>query len=123
MEKDSLEYQIIGAAMEVHRILGPGFLESIYQQALLKELTIRNLTVDTEISVDILYKDTVIGRHRLDLLVSGIILELKCVSRIADVHIAQALSYLKATQLDLALILNFGESGLSWRRVVKRRLP
>ena len=108
--------------MEVHSLLGPGFLESIYKHALLHELRLRGLETKTEVEVHIFYKDHHIGKHRLDLLVGDtVIVEIKGVSAINDVHIAQALSYLKATNLELALILNFGGSSLSWKRLIKSR--
>jgi GxxExxY protein len=118
----ALTEQIIGAAMEVHNHLGPGFLESLYKYALLYELHLRGLTTETELEVQISYKDHPIGKHRLDVVVNDkVIIELKAVSGINDVHIAQALSYLTATRLELALVLNFGEPRLSWKRLIKSR--
>ena len=112
--------QVIGAAMEVHRVLGPGFLESIYHRALVHELKLRGLNVETERAIDIRYKDARVGVHRLDLIVeTSVVVELKAVSNIADAHVAQVLSYLKATRLQVALILNFGGPSLVWRRVVR----
>ena len=112
--------QIIGAAMEVHHLLGPGFLESIYQRALLHELKLRRLDVQTERRIDIVYKNLLVGVHRLDLIVQKcVVIELKAVSSITDVHRAQAISYLKATGLEVALILNFGEASLTFKRVVR----
>jgi GxxExxY protein len=117
-----LTYDIIGAAMEVHSLLGPGFLESIYKHALLHELHLRGVDARTEVEVHISYKEHHIGKHRIDILVgNSVIVEIKGVSAINDVHIAQALSYLKATNLELALILNFGGSSLSWKRLIKSR--
>ena len=90
--------------MEVHRHLGPGFLESIYKHALLYELELRNLSRKTEFEVHIAYKDRPVGKHRLDIIVEEtVIAELKAVSAFNEVHMAQALSYLKATDLELAL--------------------
>jgi GxxExxY protein len=115
-----LTHQIIGAAMEVHKLLGPGFMEAIYQRALLYELDLRGLPVQTESAVEISYKGHCIGKHRMDLIVCNrVIIELKAVTAIGDIHLAQALSYLKASGLQLALILNFGEPSLKWRRVAK----
>jgi GxxExxY protein len=106
--------------MEVHSHLGPGYIESIYQRALLPELTVRGLSVQTESHIEILYKGYPVGKHRMDLVVCDlVIVELKAVTGIGEVHLAQALSYLKASGLQLALILNFGEPKLTWRRVVK----
>ena len=120
MVPPELTHRIIGSAMEVHNFLGPGFIESIYQHALLHELALQGLPAETERRIDILYKDELVGKHRLDVIVSGlVVVELKAVSGIADFHLAQALSYLKASHLELALILNFGEPRLRWKRVVK----
>jgi GxxExxY protein len=110
--------QIIGAAMEVHRLLGPGFLESIYQRALVRELRFRRLCVQTEVQIAIPYKGASVGLHRLDLVVeNSVVVELKAATALAEVHRAQVLSYLKATGLEVGLILNFGERSLIWKRV------
>jgi GxxExxY protein len=117
---EDLTQEIIGAAMEVHRTLGPGFLESIYRNALLQELQQRNVWLQAERDVPVLYKNHLVGRHRLDLVVENrVIVELKAISGISDVHFAQVLSYLKATNLHLALILNFGGPRLTWKRLAK----
>jgi GxxExxY protein len=105
--------------MEVHRTLGTGFLESIYRNALLHELHLRGLSTKSEFEVQVPYKDLVVGKHRLDIVVEDlVIIELKAVSQIIDIHIAQAISYLRATGLDIALITNFGEQSLSWKRLI-----
>ncbi len=110
---DELTEKIIGAAIEVHRILGPGLLESIYQEALRHELGLRGLRVQRQVEVDVHYKGIVIKGQRLDLLVeSQVVVELKAVSRLPEVAVAQTLSYLKATGLKRALLLNFGEQRL-----------
>ncbi|MCC7474013.1 MAG: GxxExxY protein [Pirellulales bacterium] len=105
---EQIAYSIIGAAIEVHRILGPGFLESVYQEALLHELALRGFKVERELSLRIPYTDIVIANQRVDLLVENrIIVELKCVEDIAPIHEAILLSYLKTTKLRLGLLLNF----------------
>jgi GxxExxY protein len=120
MQHSELTQEVIGSAMEVHKVLGPGFLETIYQRALLRELVVRGLTVESERPIEILYKGHTVGKHRLDIIVANaVVVELKAVNSIADVHLAQALSYLKASRLNVALILNFGEPRLTWKRVVK----
>src|SRR5713226_6588494 len=107
--------------MEVHRALGPGFLESIYRNALLHELRLRNMSTKAEIEVQVAYKDLIVGRHRLDMLVEDdVIIELKAISGINDIHIAQVLSYMKATRLEIGLIINFGEESLVWKRLIKK---
>ena len=108
--------------MEVHNRLGPGFLESIYKHALLHELGLREVSTETEREVEVLYKDFPVGRHRLDIVVEQtVILELKAINGINDLHKAQALSYLAATGLELALIINFGQPQLVWKRLIKSR--
>jgi len=110
---DELTGTIIGAAIEVHRVLGPGLLESIYEEALCHELSLRGLAAKRQVEVDVVYKDQIIKGQRLDLLVEGeVVVELKCVSRLPEVAQAQTLSYLKATRLKRALLINFGEKRL-----------
>lgn len=106
---DELTEKIIGAAIEVHQILGPGLLESIYEEALAHELVMREIQVERQVAVDVRYKDTVIKGQRLDLLVAGeVIVELKSVGNLPEVAMAQTLSYLRATGLKRALLINFG---------------
>jgi len=106
--------------MEVHRTLGPGFVESIYRNALARELHLKGLSLESEREVPVSYKNQVVGRHRLDLVVENrVIVELKAASVIVDVHLAQALSYMKATNLELSLIVNFGGPRLAWKRLIK----
>jgi GxxExxY protein len=107
-EDNTLTYAIIGAAMEVHRALGPGFPESVYEQALCVEMRLRNISFIRQAEVRAIYKGEVVGSGRSDVLVDGaIVLELKAVDAISPVHIAQALSYLRMTGYQLALIFNF----------------
>jgi GxxExxY protein len=117
----TLTGQIIGAAMEVHRALGPGFIESIYHRALVHELGLRGLSYETEVEIAVRYKNQLIGQHRLDIVVKTVIIELKAVSAIVDIHVAQTLSYLKATNMEVALIMNFGLPSLTWKRLIKSR--
>jgi GxxExxY protein len=108
-EKDELTEQIIGAAIEVHRILGPGLLESIYEEALAVELNLRGIACQQQVEVDVVYKGHVIKGQRLDLLVAGqVVVETKSVAKLPDVAMAQVLSYLKTTGLKRGLLLNFG---------------
>lgn len=110
---DKLTEQIIGAAIEVHRILGPGLLESIYEEALCYELSLRRITFERQKEVDVIYKDKVIKGQRLDLIVNNeVIVEIKSVRKLEDIFTAQVLSYLKSTGLKRALLINFGESRL-----------
>jgi GxxExxY protein len=107
-EDEELAHKIIGAAIEVHRLLGPGFLEAVYEKALMHELRLRGLTAEKQKDILVPYKDIQIEGQRLDLLVGGrVILELKAVSELHPLHQAQLLSYLKATGLRLGLLINF----------------
>lgn len=106
---DELTDKIIGASIEVHRILGPGLLESIYEEALCIELELRGMVAQRQRDLDVIYKGRTIKGLRIDLLVEDqVIVELKSVSKLPDVAIAQVLSYLKATGLKRALLINFG---------------
>jgi GxxExxY protein len=118
-EFEDLSGKIIGAAIEVHRELGPGFLESIYEEALKVDLDEHGLRYECQKEVEVRYLGVVVGIHRLDLVVEGkIIIELKAISDLADIHFAQLRSYLKATGLKVGLLLNFGKPTLEVRRVV-----
>jgi len=120
MQSEALTHEIIGAAMEVHKCLGPGFLESIYKQALLHELRLKGIGASSEVEVAVQYKNCVVGKHRLDFLVDGkVVVELKAIAGIAPVHLAQTLSYLKATGAGVGLVINFGEPSLRWKRLLK----
>ena len=107
-ELNDASREIIGAAIEVHRHLGPGLLENIYEQALVHELCLRGMTLQQQVPVSIAYKDLDITGQRLDLLVDpGVIVELKAVKMIKDIHSAQLMGYLKSTGLRLGLLINF----------------
>jgi GxxExxY protein len=121
IEKE-LSYKIIQAAFEVHNQLGPGFLESIYEEAMRQELCSRGHQVETQKRVLVKYKGKPIGEHVLDMVIDEkIILELKTVTAIAPIHKQQALSYLKATDLQLAIVINFGALRVQSERVVNTR--
>src|SRR5947209_1365702 len=106
---DELTDKIIGAAIEVHRCLGPGLLESIYEQALCIEMELRGLRVERQKELDVIYKGHIIKGLRIDLLVdTQVVVELKSVGNLPEVATAQVLSYLKATALKRGLLINFG---------------
>jgi GxxExxY protein len=113
---DPLTEKIIGAAIEVHRVLGPGLLESVYEQALCHEFDLREIKYVRQAHVEFVYKDKVIKDQRIDLLVEDngdrAVVDLKSLSRLPDVATAQLLSYLKATGLKRGLLINFGEKRL-----------
>lgn len=105
---DRIAHAVIGAAIEVHRMLGPGYLESVYETALAVELSIRQIDHQRQVPIAVLYKDQSVGEGRLDLLVENLlIIELKAVESLLPIHHAQVVSYLKATQLQLGLLINF----------------
>ena len=106
------------AAFEVHDVLGPGFAERLYEEALSYELERHAIPFERQKAVSVRYKDRVIGTHRLDLVVDGkIILELKAVSELNDIFKRQTLSYLKATGLKLGILINFGTPRVQYIRI------
>jgi len=107
-ELDRLAHAVIGAAIEVHRLLGPGFLESVYEEALCVELQLRGIPFTRQPIVSVDYKNHIVGEGRLDLLVGDVlIVELKAVDALAPIHTAQVISYLKTTGHQLGLLINF----------------
>jgi GxxExxY protein len=119
LEYEGLTEQIIGAAIEVHRRLGPGFLESIYEKALLIELKKRGVRVGDQVEIAIVYDGVEVGRHRLDLFVDNtIVVELKAIKNLEDVHFAIVRSYLKAVGRKHGLLLNFAKVTLEVKRVI-----
>jgi len=110
---ESLAHEVIGAAIEVHREIGPGFPEGVYQNALGYELELRGFAYEPEKQVIVYYKGREVGHGRIDLLVKGeVVVELKVVNELADVHRAQVSAYLKATGLRLGLLFNFNTAVL-----------
>ncbi len=118
-EVDMWARRVIGAAIEVHRHLGPGYLESVYEEALAIEFGLQGIPFERQKTISAIYKGRHVGEGRLDFLVAGqLIVELKTVDALAPIHKAQVISYLKATQLDLGLLLNFKAPVL--RKGIKR---
>ena len=118
--KDIIE-KIIGASFEVHKFLGNGFQEVIYQRALAWELSQAGLSFAREIEQDIFYKKLTepIGTRRADFVVEGkVLVELKALVELEDVHLAQVLNYLKAYKLEVGLLINFGSKSLAFKRLV-----
>lgn len=115
-----LTHDIIGAAMEVHRHLGNGFQEVIYQRALAIELGLRNISFEREKEMPLSYKGFDIGTRRVDFFIEEkIMLEIKAVIQLEDVHLAQAINYLEAYGMDIGLLINFGSPSLQFKRVMK----
>ena len=113
-------FEIVGAAMEVHKILGPGFLESVYGGALIHEFTLREIPFEKKKHLPVRYKDVIVGDYEADFVVDNlIVVELKAVATLSKAHEAQAYHYLSATGLHLAILINFGAPSLQYKRVVK----
>ena len=105
---DALANKVIGAAIEVHRTLGPGYLESVYEEALCVELNLQGILHRAQVTFALNYKNHKVGEGRLDLLIEDeLIVELKAVDSLAPIHSAQIISYLKATGKNLGLLINF----------------
>lgn len=118
MKHQELTHKIIGAAMEVHRILGNGFQEVIYQRALELEMNAVGLSFQREYEMDIFYKGDRIGGRRVDFFVENVIMvELKALIKLEDVHLAQAMNYLEAYNVEIGLLINFGAKSLEFKRV------
>ena len=124
MPDDKLLYReltgsIIGAAMEVHRILGPGFLEAVYEQALAHEFDLRSIAYERQKSFRVPYKSTTAGLYRPDFVVDGkVIVDAKAISKVTSLEEALILNYPKVTKLRVGLVINFGELSLTHLRRV-----
>ena len=114
--------KIIGAAMQVHKVLGNGFQEVIYQRALEIELPYFGLNFSREFEMPIFYRHQQIGTRRVDFLIDEIIsVELKAIIKLEDVHLAQAINYLEAYNLEVGLLINFGSKSLEFKRLINSK--
>ncbi len=117
-----LTSKIIGCAMTVHKALGNGFQEVIYQRALEIEMSFEGLAFNREFEMPIFYREQQIGTRRVDFYVEGIIsVELKAMTKLEDVHFAQAINYLEAYNLEIGLLINFGETSLNFKRLTNKK--
>jgi len=115
--------RIIGCAIEVHKRLGNGFQEVIYQRALEIEMRIDGLSFEREMEMSVFYRDHRIGNRRVDFFVEGkIMVELKAVIKLEDVHLAQAMNYTEAYQMEIGLLINFGAKSLEFKRVHNNKI-
>ena len=122
LRDSELTEQIIAAAIQVHRILGPGFLESVYEEALTVEFALSGIQFVRQYPVPLFYRDHQIGEHPLDFLIEGkIVVELKAISELEDIHFAIGRSYLKATNLEDGVLLNFATAPLTIKRFCRER--
>jgi GxxExxY protein len=116
---DALTEQVLGAVFEVSNTLGAGFLEKVYHRALLRELRIRGIRAAAEASFTITYKGHSVGEYFADILVEDVlVIELKCVERLANEHTAQCLNYLRASGRTVCLLVNFQKPKVEWKRIV-----
>jgi GxxExxY protein len=113
-----LSYAIVGAAMEVHNILGPGFLEKVYQEALAHEFSLRGIAFEPQKPLPVYYKGVLVGDYQANFVVEdSVIVEIKALAALATAHAAQTRNYLAATGFRLAILCNFGEKSLHYERV------
>jgi GxxExxY protein len=123
MEHEELTHRIIAAAMKVHSTLGNGFQEVIYQRAMAIEMPFHDLTFEREKEMEIFYRGQHIGTRRVDFFVEKIIMvELKAVIQLDDVHLAQAINYLEAYKMRIGLLINFGAKSLDFKRVHNNKI-
>ena len=117
-----LTSKIIGCAITVHKMLGNGFQEVIYQRALEIEMRLAGISFSREFEMPIFYREEQIGTRRVDFLVEGIIsVELKAITKLEDVHFVQAINYLEAYNLEIGLLINFGEMSLNFKRLTNKK--
>ncbi len=117
-----LTSKIIGCAMTVHKTLGNGFQEVIYQRALAIEMSLAGIEYQREFEMPIFYREEQIGTRRVDFLVEGVVsVELKAITKLEDVHLAQAINYLEAYNLEVGLLINFGEVSLNFKRLTNKK--
>ena len=116
---EALAENVVGAAYEVSNVLGAGFLEKIYERALIEELGLRGLRVKAQAPFPVAYKGKHIGTYAADLVLEDrLLVEVKCVEHFSNEHLAQCINYLKASGLHLALLINFRRPKVEWRRIV-----
>jgi len=116
---DSLTERVLGAVFEVSNTLGAGFLEKVYARALLLELRLRGIEAAGQVSFPVIYKTQCVGEYFADILVeNAIVIELKCVERLGNEHMAQCLNYLRASGKEVCLLINFQKPTVDWKRIV-----
>ena|SRR4028119_746218 len=125
MEKykyEDITHAIIGSAMEVHKTLGNGFQEVVYQRALAVEMSLRKLSFQRELELLLFYKSAEVGTRRVDFFVEEkILVELKAIIQLEEVHLAQALNYLEAFNMETGLLINFGSKSLQFKRLLNKK--
>ena len=123
MKYQELTHRIIGCCMQVHSTLGNGFQEKIYQRALAIEFSVEGIDFKRESEIPIYYRNQRIGTRRVDFFIEGcILLEIKAVIQMEDVHLAQGINYLEASQKEIGLLINFGARSLKFKRLYNNKL-
>jgi len=116
---EELSFQVMSAVFEVHNVLGPGFLEKVYENALVKEFALRGIKVETQKEINVSYKGGNVGHYYADILVDGkVIIELKAADKLSRLNEAQLLNYLKATGIKLGYLINMGSKSVEYKRLV-----
>ena len=115
--------EVLSVAFEVHKYIGCGFIERVYHNSMMVECKLRNITYESEKELPIYYKNKKVGSRRADLLFNEkVIVEIKALSKLEDVHLAQAINYLEAFNLEVGLLINFGAKSLEYKRLIHPRL-
>ena len=121
MDVNDITHKIIGAAMEVHKQMGNGFQEVVYQRALSIEMNLQNIAHQREKEIPLLYKGYDVGTRRVDFFVEELVMvEIKAIINLEDVHLAQAKNYLEAYHLETGLLINFGAKSLQFKRIYNK---
>lgn len=124
LDWEGVTHKVVGCAFDVSNVLGCGFLEKPYENALAIELRLKNLKVEQQKKIEIRYKGAIVGEYVADLLVENcVIVELKCVRNLDEVHMAQCLNYLKATGLPVCMLFNFSKPKLEFKRILNQVTP
>jgi GxxExxY protein len=122
LKHEEITRKIIGCAMQVHSTLGNGFQEVIYQRALELELAFQGLIFEREKEMPVYYRNMLIGTRRVDFFIEGkIMVELKAITLLEDVHLAQAINYLEAYNMEIGLLINFGGKSLTFKRLLNKK--
>jgi GxxExxY protein len=122
-DADPLTERVLGAVFEVSNTLGAGFLERVYERALLRELCLRSVRATSQVAFSVTYKGQSVGEYVADILVEdALVVELKCAERLANEHMAQCLNYLRVSGLKVCLLVNFQKAKVEWQRVVLGRV-
>ena len=116
---DNLTERVLGAVFEVANTLGAGFLEKVYERALMRELKLRGISAVSQASFPVIYKGQYVGEYHADILVENeLVLEIKCVGHFANEHLAQCLNYLRVSGMSLCMLINFQKPTVEWKRIV-----